>query len=194
MGKIFYLMGKSAVGKDTLYKRLLADCPELGTVVLYTTRPMREGEQEGREYHFTDEACLADFAAAGKVIESRTYETVAGPWTSATVDDGSMDREENLLMIGTLESYLALRTYFGSDRLIPLYVEADDGDRLERSLKRERKQEHPRYAEVCRRFLADEEDFSEAKLAEAGIARRYRNENLEDCLAALENTVRYGII
>ena len=194
MGKIFYLMGKSAVGKDTLYKRLLADCPELGTVVLYTTRPMREGVQEGREYHFTDEAQLADFAAAGKVIESRTYETVAGPWTYATVDDGSMDREENLLMIGTLESYLALRTYFGSDRLIPLYVEADDGDRLERSLKRERKQEHPRYAEVCRRFLADEEDFSEENLAEAGIARRYRNENLEDCLAALENTVRYGII
>ena len=116
MGKIFYLMGKSAVGKDTLYKRLLSDCPELGTVVLYTTRPMREGEQEGREYHFTDEAELADFAAAGKVIESRTYETVAGPWTYATVDDGSMDREENLLMIGTLESYLALRTYFGSDR------------------------------------------------------------------------------
>ena len=68
------------------------------------------------------------------------------------------------------------------------------GDRLERSLKRERKQEHPRYAEVCRRFLADEEDFSEENLAEAGIARRYRNENLEDCLAALENTVRYGII
>lgn len=194
MGKIYYLMGKSAVGKDTLYKRLLADCPELRTVVLYTTRPMREGEQEGREYHFTTEKKLAEFRSAGRLIESRTYETVAGPWTYATVDDGSMDGEEDILMIGTLESWLAMKDYFGTDRLVPLYVEADDGDRLARSLKREGKQEHPRYAEVCRRFLADEEDFSEKKLEQAGITARYRNENLEDCLAALEKVIRCATI
>ena len=194
MGKLFYLMGKSAAGKDTLYKRILSDCPELGTVVLYTTRPMREGEQEGREYHFTTGKYLAEMKKAGKVIESRTYETVAGPWTYATVDDGSMDGEENILMIGTLESYLATRAYFGSERIVPLYVEADDGERLLRSVKRERKQENPRYDEVCRRFLADEEDFSEENLKRAGITRRYRNDNLEDCLATLENTVRCDTI
>ncbi|MCR5371329.1 MAG: guanylate kinase [Clostridium sp.] len=194
MGKIFYLMGKSATGKDTLYKRLLEAVPELNSVVHYTTRPMREGEQEGREYHFVTGEKLRELARSGRVIESRTYDTVAGPWTYATVDDGTMDAAGSVLMIGTLESYVAVRAYFGSDRLVPLYIESDDGDRLARALKRERKQEHPRYAEVCRRFLADEEDFSEENLEKAGITVRYRNENLEDCLSALENTIRCDIL
>ena len=46
-GKIFFVMGKSASGKDTIYKKLLEYFPELKTVTLYTTRPMREGETEG---------------------------------------------------------------------------------------------------------------------------------------------------
>ena len=56
MAKIICLLGKSCSGKDTIYKKLLAD-ESLGLVpfVTYTTRPMRAGEQEGREYHFTDE-------------------------------------------------------------------------------------------------------------------------------------------
>ena len=47
MGKIFYVMGKSASGKDTIYKELRERIPELKTVVLYTTRPIRDGETEG---------------------------------------------------------------------------------------------------------------------------------------------------
>ena len=49
MGKIFYLMGKSASGKDTIYKKVKEQMPELKTIVIYTTRPIREGEQNGRE-------------------------------------------------------------------------------------------------------------------------------------------------
>ncbi|NTV78326.1 MAG: guanylate kinase, partial [Clostridiales bacterium] len=56
MGKIFYLMGPSSSGKDTIYKRLLGEKElELHTLVTYTTRPIRVGETEGVEYHFTDE-------------------------------------------------------------------------------------------------------------------------------------------
>ena len=50
MGKIFYVMGKSASGKDTIYKELRERIPELKTVVLYTTRPIRAGETNGVEY------------------------------------------------------------------------------------------------------------------------------------------------
>ena len=52
MSKIFYFMGKSASGKDTIFKEIKERMPELKTIVLYTTRPIREGEQEGVEYHF----------------------------------------------------------------------------------------------------------------------------------------------
>ena len=56
MAKIICLLGKSCSGKDTIYKKLLADTSlELVPLVSYTTRPKRAGEEEGREYHFTDE-------------------------------------------------------------------------------------------------------------------------------------------
>ena len=69
--------------------------------------------------------------------------------------------------------------------MFPIYLETDPGTLLERALKREKKQTPPRYAELCRRFLADEADFSEERITAAGIGRRYRNEALDDCLAEI---------
>ena len=73
MGRIFYIMGKSSSGKDTIYSRLLRD-KEFGlkNVLLYTTRPVRQGEADGREYHFVDEERFRQFMDEGKVIEYRT--------------------------------------------------------------------------------------------------------------------------
>ena len=65
MGKNFYLMGKSASGKDSIYKRLRSLCPELNSIVLYTTRPMRDGEQEGVEYHFIGQKQLKKLEQSG---------------------------------------------------------------------------------------------------------------------------------
>ena len=90
MGKIFYVMGKSASGKDTIYKKLLERFPGLKTVVTYTTRPIRDGETEGVEYHFTSVPQLEQMKTEGRVIESRTYETVFGPWCYCTVNDGQI--------------------------------------------------------------------------------------------------------
>lgn len=183
MGKIFYVMGKSASGKDTLYKRIKEQAPWLKTVVPYTTRPIREGETEGGEYHFTTAEALGRFRDQGKVVELRTYHTVCGPWSYATVDDGQIDlKASGYLMIGTLESYLSTRAHFGEMALVPLYIETEDGERLSRALARERAEREPKYAELCRRFLADEKDFCEEKLKEAGITIRYENNGLEDCL------------
>ena len=175
MGKIFYLMGKSASGKDTIYKKVKEQMPELKTIVIYTTRPIREGERDGVEYFFKTEDKFHQLQQEGKVIESRTYQTIHGPWIYFTVDDGQFDREDHLVAIGTLESYVQLRRYFGDEKVIPIYVEVEDGLRLERALERERKQTKPKYEEMCRRFLADSADFSEAKLEEAGITRKFLN-------------------
>ena len=192
MGKIFYIMGKSASGKDTIFRRLLSD-GQLGLRewVLYTTRPMRDGEREGVEYHFVTEKQLEEFRRQGKVIEERTYQTVMGPWTYATVDDGQMDLSQaDYLACGVLESYQSIRRYWGAGQVVPLYVEVEDGERLRRAWLRERAQAHPRYGEMCRRFLADEEDFSEEKLREAGIGRRYANQDLEACLEEIRQEIR----
>ena len=187
---IYYVMGKSASGKDTIYRKLRERRPQLVPIVLYTTRPMREGENDGVEYHFTTPQVLEELADAGKVIEIRTYQTVYGPWSYATVDDGSIDPDHrSYIAIGTLESYEKIQNYFGSDKVVPIYIEVEDGLRLERALTRERQQENPRYGELCRRFLADQEDFSEDRLNRCGIMRRYINDDLEGCIAQIQRVI-----
>ena len=184
MGRIYYLLGKSATGKDTLYKEILKRRPKLRTVTMYTTRPIREGETDGVDYFFTDREELARRLASGKVIESRTYQTIAGPWTYYTVDDGQFDvaDDESCLMIGTLESYEKMCTYFEAGKMVPVYIEVPDGIRLLRAVKREENQKKPNYREVCRRYLADEKDFSEENLERLGITKRYQNTDMEICL------------
>ena len=186
MSKIFYLMGKSASGKDTIYKKIKEQMPELKTIVIYTTRPIREGEKEGVEYHFVDDEKLQEFQNAGKVIELREYNTVHGIWKYFTVNDGQFDAEDNYIAIGTLESYKGMREHLGQEKLVPIYIEVDDGVRLERALHRERKQTEPKYEEMCRRFLADAKDFSEENIADAEILRRFQNLVLEDTIAEIK--------
>lgn len=182
MKKIYCMMGKSSTGKDTLFKMLMED-QELSvkTLVPYTTRPMREGERDGVEYHFCDETRLKVLEESGRIIELRAYDTVHGLWKYFTVDDDQVDLEKySYLLIGTLESYLKIRDYYGKDRVIPIYIEVEDGLRLQRAVERERREGMPRYEELCRRFLADAVDFSEEKLADAGIGKRFINENLSE--------------
>ena len=184
MGRIYYLLGKSATGKDTLYKEILKRRPKLRTVTMYTTRPIREGETDGVEYFFTGREELERQLASGKVIESRTYQTIAGPWTYYTVDDGqfNVSDDESCLMIGTLESYEKMCTYFESGKMVPVYIEVPDGIRLLRAVKREENQKKPNYREVCRRYLADEKDFSEENLERLGVTKRYQNTDMEICV------------
>lgn len=193
MGKIFYIMGKSASGKDTIFRELKERCPQLGMVVPYTTRPIRAGEKNGVEYFFTDEAALAKMEAEHKIIEIRSYDTVHGIWKYFTAADGQIDLESSdYLMIGTLESYRKMREYYGEEHLIPLYIEVEDGERLTRALLREQQQAQPKYKEMCRRFLADEEDFSEENLKKLGIRRRFDNGSKEQCLEEITEVIYNG--
>lgn len=174
MNKIFCMIGKSSSGKDSIYKAVLERLP-LEPLVIYTTRPMREHETDGKEYHFTDNAGFERMLSEGKVIESRTYHTVHGEWTYFTSGDSIDISLHNYAVIGTLESFIPIRDHYGAESVIPVYIEVEDGERLARALARERQEEKPKYAELCRRFLADSEDFSEEKLESAGITRRFSN-------------------
>ncbi len=198
MSVLYLVMGKSASGKDSVFQRLRAEkALNLKTIVPYTTRPKREGEEDGREYYFLSEEAFHTMEKQHKVMEARTYHTVHGEWSYFTADDGQidMDGEERYLLIGTLETYEKIKEYYRRTRLCspswlsahikPVYIEVDPGIRLLRAVRREQGQEHPGYAELCRRFLADEEDFSEENLLAAGIQKRFQNIRLEECVEAI---------
>ena len=191
MGKIFCVMGKSATGKDTIYQKLLQkNALQLKRIIPYTTRPIREGEEDGREYHFCHEADVERLENSGKIVELRAYDTVYGIWKYFTVNDGNIQLEnENYLLIGTLESYVKIRDYFGAENTVPIYIEVEDGERLLRAISREREQDVPKYEEMCRRFLADAKDFSEENLKKASIEKRFVNERLDTTLEEVENYI-----
>lgn len=190
MGFLFVFMGKSATGKDTLYRHIMERHKELKPVITYTTRPIRSGETEGKEYHFVTVEQLEEWKRQQRVVECRCYQTVKGPWYYFTLDDGQIDFSQgNSCMISTLEGYEQIRRFYGKERVIPLYIQVPDILRIERSLAREKEQETPCVAEVCRRFLADEEDFCEDNLERLGISQRIENISLEDAILQIEKTV-----
>lgn len=190
MGKLFYIMGKSASGKDSIYQKLLEDQHfPLKRLVIYTTRPIRDGEKDGQEYFFVDEEEFQRLKTNGKIIEDRGYETVYGLWRYFTAANMQLDKYD-YLGIGTLESYQKLRKYYGEEVLCPIYIEVEDGERLKRAIAREETQETPKYEEMCRRFLADSQDFSECNIENAGIKQRFQNTDFATCMSNIENYLK----
>ncbi len=184
MGKIYYILGKSSTGKDTIYRKLMGDTAlQFKSIVIYTTRPIRDGEENYKTYNFVTEDIFLELKAEGKVIEDRAYHTIHGLWRYFTVFDRQIDLEkQDYLMIGVLQSYISIRNFFGKDKVVPIYIEVDDGVRLQRALDREKKPENQKYVELCRRFIADTEDFSEEKLNKASISKRFINDDLNKCI------------
>lgn len=167
MGKLFYIIGKSAAGKDTVYKKILETFPILKPLVTYTTRPMRPGEQEGVQYHFIDHDKMQELIQQGLVYEHREYHVSNGDtWEYATVrdDDFKLDGDDDYIAIGTLVSMRSLVEHVPSHKIVPIHVRCSAVERLRRAVEREHRSSHPDFEEVCRRFLSDEEDYSDDKL------------------------------
>ena len=69
MGKIFCVMGKSASGKDTIYNKILQDDSlMLSRIIPYTTRPIRDGETQDKDYHFCNEEDVKRLSAQERIM------------------------------------------------------------------------------------------------------------------------------
>lgn len=200
MNKIFYIMGKSSSGKDTIYNYLLGELNKnvllLMPIVLHSTRPKREGEIEGITYFFETEESYQKMKKADKILEERTYHVLTKngeeTWRYFTSKKSIQIEKYNYLGVGTLESYKTLKAIY-KDNIIPIYIDLDDGVRLMRAINREAKQKLPNYREVCRRFLSDSDDFSPEKLNEVGITSANTYSNNDD-LGSICNTLTKVII
>ena len=176
------LIGRSSTGKDTIYKRLLNSDLCLKSIVLCTTRPMRDSETEGVEYFFKSNEDFEKDRQDGNIIEYRQYNTSQGIWTYYTKAFEKGD--EDYIVIGTLQSYKSYVDYYGADVVIPLYISVEEEVLITRALERE-KQTGKNFTEMCRRFVADSEDFAESNLSKLGINRQFKNNDLDVCVKEL---------
>ena len=155
---ILMFIGPSSSGKDTFYKETAIKYG-LNNIILHTTRPIRNGEINGQTYYFVSKEKLDEMEKNNLLIERRDYNTIHGIWSYAT-SITTIDNNLNYITLNTWEGYQKFIEYFGKDYVIPFYFMLDDGIRLERAIEREKKQDNPKYQELCRRFLADINDFS----------------------------------
>lgn len=190
MSRIFCIVGKSCSGKDTLYQHLLAQGRSgLVPVVPCTTRPRRSGEVDGQTYRFVDEEQLAAYEQAGQVIEKRQYHTTKGIWTYFTLKF-QLEPGKDYILINTLDGAQGLIRAYGTEIVQLIYLYVDDRTRLMRYIDRESQQAAPDYAEVCRRYLADEQDFSPERLAEFPALHQIDTaQSPEDCLKCLDSLI-----
>lgn len=161
MGKIVLLIGPSNSGKDTMFKLVKEKISiPFENIILHTTRPKRSNEVDGREYYFCTERQMKKMFKNDEIIERRSYDTVHGLWYYFTSSKNFDLENNNYLGLNTLVGLDRYLKYFGEENIISLFLKVDDGVRLQRALDREKMLEVPDYKEMCRRYIADCEDFS----------------------------------
>lgn len=154
MEKIFCVVGKSSSGKDTLVS-IVSEELQMPIATSFTTRPKREGEIEGREYHFITEGEFLQKEAMDGIAECTSYKVADNLtwWYGLTREE--LEKGEYTIVIVNPDGLEQLTDLYG-DKIVSILVECDGLERLERSIKRD-KTANPK--EICRRFLQDEVDF-----------------------------------
>lgn len=158
MKNILILCGKAASGKDTL-KRYIVEALELSgiefnNVVNTTTRPPREGEVDGVNYHF----CSAE-EMTKKILNDEMAEAVLfNDWVYGT-ENKALSEDKLNIGIFNLEGIEALRQN-PNHNIFAVYLDVEDSVRLIRYLNRENMTKE-KINEMFRRYKADEIDFAD---------------------------------
>ena len=158
MKNILILCGKAASGKDTL-KRYIVEALELSgiefnNVVNTTTRPPREGEVDGVNYHF----CSAE-EMTKKILNDEMAEAVLfNDWVYGT-ENKALSEDTLNAGIFNLEGIEALRQN-SNHNIFAVYLDVEDSVRLIRYLNRENMTKE-KINEMFRRYKADEIDFAD---------------------------------
>lgn len=152
--KIIVLFGESGAGKDTIQTRMSSLFPKvLNPIISCTTRPKRDYEVDGIDYHFLSEHEIKEMISNGDMLEYAIFNN----WYYGT---GLISLDPNKINIGVF-NLQGLESLINRDdvELFPVYVHACGKTRLLRNLKRENS---PDCREICRRYLADEKEFYSA--------------------------------
>lgn len=150
MYKIIVLIGQAGSGKDSLMQGVLKENPNLHEIISFTTRPPREGEINGVNYHFITGEEFGEKVLNGEMIEAACFNN----WFYGT---GYESLRSDCVNIGVfnpegVESLMLAHNV----KLKVFYVRASDKERLLRQLNRE---DNPDCLEIIRRFRADLMDF-----------------------------------
>lgn len=156
--KIVVLYGKSASGKDTILQELLTK--GFQPIISHTTRPMREGEVDGKDYHFISIKEFLKELGKDNFIETRSYDTLLmdmkETWHYGVHKDSIKESDKDYITILDMEGLEQFIKYFNRDVIIPIGILASDETRKYRASRR------GSFCEIewNRRLEADDKDFT----------------------------------
>lgn len=151
MNKVIAIIGKSGSGKDKMLNTVCYFAPyHFNKIVSFTTRPRREGEIEGKDYHFLNEEYFRLKIDSYRMLE---YSNFNGWYYGVSKDSLSEDK----INIGVFSPNGVRSLSENPDiDLSIIWLHTSDKERLLRQLNREK---WPDIEEIIRRYQADEEDF-----------------------------------
>lgn len=187
MKKLFVILGEASSGKDTILKEVVKSLHNTEIAVSFTTRPMRDGEVEGREYNFITTKDFRRLFDNGQIVESTSYNVASGEIWFYGLTRAELEKSEYVTVITNPHGLEQLKKVYG-DKVVSIYITANGKDRVIRYLNREQRVDDLKVAECCRRFLADTKDFK-------GLVTDYKvindnNTKLEDVVDRVKNIIR----
>lgn len=146
---IFCLIGQSASGKSTVERQI----ESLGypRIISYTTRPMREKEKDGVDYHFINYPTFAELNESGFFVERAKYRD----WHYGLSLEGIDYLNKNYIVVVTIHGYEELVRVAGQESVIGIHIKVDERERIIRQLNR-----GDDVDEVIRRIHTDRDDFA----------------------------------
>ena len=116
-GRIFVLSAPSGAGKTVLAEAAQERLPNLKRAVTHTTRPPREGEVDGVDYHFAEIDTMRAEIAAGKFLEhADVFGKLYG--TSIAAVDKVLSAGQDVLLVIDVQGAAAIRAKRPDARLI----------------------------------------------------------------------------
>ena len=179
------LIGKTASGKDTISNNLVAR-HGYKKIITYTTRPMRDGEEQDITYHFVSEEDFKQKIKDGFFAEWKTYNTEFGVWYYGTAIEDLENAEDNNIIILTPDGYRDVVNKL-SNKPISIYVYANNSTIKSRLIKRG---DDPKEAE--RRLLHDNEDFKGLENEINKIVYNNEGNNIDDVVDEIFNFLQNG--
>lgn len=179
-GDLFVVVAPSGAGKTSLVNRLLEAEPGIRLSVSHTTRAPREGEVDGREYHFVARAAFEAMIAAGDFLEhADVYGNYYG--TSRRWIEQELEGEHDVLLEIDWQGALQVRKLF--PRMVGIFILPPSLAELRRRLT-DRGKDSP--AVIERRMASAREEISHVLEFEYIIV----NEQFDVALADLQAVVR----
>jgi guanylate kinase len=131
-GKLFVITAPSGAGKSSLIQALLKDDRSLKLSISYTTRPPRPGEQNGREYHFVDDATFLAMHERGEFLESAEVHGYRYGTSKKVIEQGLARGEDLILEIDWQGAQQVRKLYPGA---VGIFILPPSIEELERRMR-----------------------------------------------------------